>query len=125
MLGHLTTPRDHDDARAHVRDFVKAVSDGGPGGSYGLSRGRFVVGGWVNAVVIRKGASQAERLRAALEFTEHHGYGPYGYWTDNVTGRTWLDVVIATDDWQTAVRWADQHGELAVYDRQEDEVTYV
>lgn len=120
MLGHLTNPRGHSDDREFAREFVRDVSAGGPGGSYGLARGRYVVGGWANALVLRKGAGTAERLDAALLFVANHS-GPFGYWTDD-NGRTWLDVVIATDDRVTANRWAIQNGELAIYDRELDRV---
>lgn len=119
MLGNLTNVSAHDPEREFVRNFIVDVSAGGPGGSYGLRRGRYVVGGWVNSVVIRKQAETAERLRAAMDFTQQHE-GPFGYWKDD-NGRYWLDVVIGTDDFDTAVRWARTNGEIAIYDTRWDE----
>lgn len=109
--------------REWVRLFVTDVGAGGPGGSYGLTGGRYVVGGWRTSWVLPATASRSDRVRVALDFVGRNcntGVA-VGYWKDG-RGRYWLDVVQATDTLVEALSWALLNGEDAIYDRDGDAV---
>lgn len=117
---------EQDPTREWVRRFVADVAAGGPGGTYGLVVGRYVVGGFATAWVIPAGANSAQRVSISADFAGRcagkvHGTG-LGYWQDSKTGRTWLDVVQATNSETEALTWALDNGEQAIYDRNDDRV---
>lgn len=112
-----TRPRARD-----MREFVLAVARGEDGGTFGAGDGRYVVGGRVDSVVIRAGATFSQRADSASDFCAANPTGGIGFWKDDNTGRTWLDGVDAYDELEVAVTIAAARGELALYDRWESEV---
>lgn len=119
------TYQEQDPTRAWVRSFVEDVAAGGPGGTYGTPVGRYVVGGWEVSVVLPKAATAGQRVDAALSFASDYAdtqRSGLGYWRDAQTGRYWLDVVRTTNDPAQALTWAQDNGELAVFDRNDDRV---
>lgn len=100
--------------------FVRDVAAGNAGGTYGV-RGRFIVGGFSDSVVIRANASSSCRAAAASEFASGRDFPAdmsegIGFWVDPTTGRTWLDVVRGFDDVEEAKAAARANGEIAYFD---------
>lgn len=117
---------EEDATRGWVREFIADVGASGPGGTYGLTVGRYVVGGFATAYVLRYAAERSTRVGWAQEYAAEfagkiNGTG-LGYWHDAKTGRTWLDVVRATNSEHEALTWALDNGEQAIYDRNDDRV---
>lgn len=103
-----------------------AIVDGDAGGTYGVPTGdashRYVVGGYGDAVVLRKGHEDSgvivrPTVRRFIEtnvLLQVDGYG-IGFWRD-ANGRVWLDVVSTYANAGLAGLAARQNGELAVWD---------
>ncbi len=104
---------------AHGTAFVVAVADATDGRGFFLAPdawpGRYIVGGYADAVVLRYGASRYERALSASAFVAGNPGESYGFWHDE-NGRTWLDVIVAIDCAFSAARCAAQNGEQFVYD---------
>lgn len=101
-------------------EFVSAVA--GPveyaGGTFGATSARYVVGGYADSVVLRRAATRAERVSAALEFVRGIPLDEWqgvGFWQDSL-GRVWLDVVRGFDTLNGAKGAARENGELAIWD---------
>ncbi len=97
--------------------FVAAVADGGTGGTFGTypNHGRYIVGGFFDAVVIRANATRSQRAASAAAFVSAHPHEAYGFWQDE-NGRTWLDIVRPFITLAAAVLIASENGERAIYD---------
>ncbi len=96
--------------------FVSAVAEGSAGGTFGTDA-RFIVGGFSDSLVIRAGATAAQRADTAARFVADTYAGQaVGFWRDTETGRTWLDVVRGFDTLYEAIMAAESNGELAFYD---------
>ncbi len=111
-----------------VSAFVKAVRSGeSDGGTFDGGPGRYIVGGYGNAVVLSATATRSERGRAALVFAESYppGYSAghvngLGFWRDADTGRIWLDRVRTFHTQDAAVTAGQRNGELFIWDRSGD-----
>ncbi len=97
--------------------FVAAVANGGTGGTFGIhpGHGRYTVGGFFDAVVIRANATRSQRAASAAAFVSAHPHEAYGFWQDE-NGRTWLDIVRPFITLAAAVLIASENGERAIYD---------
>lgn len=104
---------------AAVRDAFRPPNMGTDGGAFGTS-GRFIVGGFSDAVVIAMHRSPEAAAEIALRYAADHPYGGLGLWRDGNTGRVWLDVVQGFDDVTEALSNAARNGELAIWDSVRD-----
>jgi hypothetical protein len=116
-IGSVPTRERDDETARFITDVARAKAYGLTGGTYGGPRGRYVVGGFADSVVIRATATHSQRADSAQRFAEEHT-GAVGFWVDEATGRTWLDSVRIFDSLADAYRNAKANGEIAFYDRE-------
>lgn len=103
-----------------ITEQILSTPDGGTARRDGrkLPSSGYFVGGAGRALVIEPGpdASTRDRVREFLRGIDLDGAMYVGWWTDEETGKLWLDTTTWTASYNQAEDWCSERDEIAFWD---------